>query len=101
MKQAALLSAYDKTGLEDFAASLLTLGFDLYGSEGTVKYLKDHGIDHQPIKPQEEEGVGAYAVVKNLGGCVALSPQRPKGECQLLDIFGMHGNIQVAGQPLR
>ncbi|MBX4210675.1 hypothetical protein KW783_01760 [Candidatus Parcubacteria bacterium] len=44
MKQAALLTAFDKTGLEDFAASLLVLDWDLYASQGTVKYLNNHGI---------------------------------------------------------
>jgi phosphoribosylaminoimidazolecarboxamide formyltransferase / IMP cyclohydrolase len=39
MTRNALLSVYDKTGLEDFAKQLIMLGFTLYGSKGTCEYL--------------------------------------------------------------
>lgn len=40
----ALLSAFDKTDLVDFARSLQLLGWDLLGSQGTAKYLDEHGV---------------------------------------------------------
>lgn len=45
----ALLSAYDKAGLEDFAEQLTTLGWKLLASAGTAKYLKEKGITARDI----------------------------------------------------
>ena len=41
----AYLSVYNKTGLADFAAGLEALGFDIYASGSTYKFLKQAGID--------------------------------------------------------
>lgn len=41
----ALLSLYDKTGSEDFAAKLVELGFRIISSGGTAKYLRDKGVE--------------------------------------------------------
>lgn len=40
----ALLSVYDKTGIVDFARSLIDLGWDLLSSGGTAKVLADAGL---------------------------------------------------------
>lgn len=40
----AILSPHDKTGLAEFARGLQTLGYELYASDGTVRFLADHGI---------------------------------------------------------
>jgi len=45
----ALLSVYDKTGLEDFAAGLAALGVELIASGGTAKVLEAAGIDHTEV----------------------------------------------------
>jgi phosphoribosylaminoimidazolecarboxamide formyltransferase/IMP cyclohydrolase len=37
----ALISVYDKTGLEDFARGLADLGFELVASGGTADFLED------------------------------------------------------------
>ena len=42
----ALLSVYDKTGLEAFAQGLAGLGFELVSSGGTSRALSDAGIPH-------------------------------------------------------
>ena len=40
----ALLSVSDKEGLVEFARGLLDLGFELIGTDGTAKILKDAGL---------------------------------------------------------
>jgi phosphoribosylaminoimidazolecarboxamide formyltransferase/IMP cyclohydrolase len=41
----ALLSVYDKTGLEEFARGLAGLGVELVASGGTAEYLRERGIE--------------------------------------------------------
>ncbi len=41
----AFISVYDKTGLVDFLNTVSAQLDGIYGTEGTVKYLKDNGID--------------------------------------------------------
>jgi len=45
----ALLSVYDKTGLEEFATGLTALGVELVASGGTAKVLDAAGIDHTEV----------------------------------------------------
>lgn len=45
----ALLSLYDKSGCEKFAARLIELGFTIISSGGTAKYLADKGIPVTPV----------------------------------------------------
>lgn len=40
----ALLSVYDKTGITDFAAELVKLGFTIWSSGGTAKTLSEAGV---------------------------------------------------------
>jgi len=51
----ALLSVYDKTGLEAFASGLHGLGVELVASGGTSKALSEAGIPHRTV----EEVTGA------------------------------------------
>lgn len=44
-KKIALISVYDKTGLETFANRLVSLGYEILSTGNTAKYLKDRGID--------------------------------------------------------
>jgi phosphoribosylaminoimidazolecarboxamide formyltransferase / IMP cyclohydrolase len=46
----ALLSVYDKTGLEDFARGLTELGVELVASGGTTAHLREHSIEVTPIE---------------------------------------------------
>ena len=46
----ALLSVYDKTGLEAFAKGLGGLGWGLVASGNTSKFLADAGIDHVTVE---------------------------------------------------
>src|SRR5690349_1398762 len=49
VQKTALLSAYDKTGLEEFAFKLVSLGWNLLGSAGTAKYLNEKGIKTRDV----------------------------------------------------
>src|SRR3954462_3182173 len=46
----ALLSVYDKTGLEGFAQGLRQLGFELIASGNTSKALAEAGIEHATVE---------------------------------------------------
>ncbi|MER3453297.1 MAG: bifunctional phosphoribosylaminoimidazolecarboxamide formyltransferase/IMP cyclohydrolase PurH, partial [Acidimicrobiia bacterium] len=46
----ALLSVYDKTGIEDFARGLVALGWELVSSGGTARALADAGIPHRTVE---------------------------------------------------
>lgn len=59
----ALLSVYDKTGLVEFAASLVDMGWDLVASGGTERSLRDAGL---PVTPVEQ----LTGVPEMLGGRV-------------------------------
>ena len=45
----ALLSVYDKTGIEEFARGLAALGWELISSGGTSAALSAAGIDHVEV----------------------------------------------------
>ena len=45
----ALLSVWDKTGLEAFAKGLVALKFELVSSGGTSAFLAEHGIPHLEV----------------------------------------------------
>ena len=46
----ALLSVYDKTGLEAFARGLTALGWELISSGGTSRALAEAGVDHLEVE---------------------------------------------------
>src|SRR5579872_885249 len=46
----ALLSVYDKTGLEHLARGLTGLGWSLVSSGGTSRALQEAGIDHAAVE---------------------------------------------------
>jgi phosphoribosylaminoimidazolecarboxamide formyltransferase / IMP cyclohydrolase len=50
MTRRALLSVYDKTGLEDFAKGLLDLGYELVSSGGTATALAAAGLAHVSVE---------------------------------------------------
>jgi len=41
----ALISTFDKTGLEEFASGLVELGVEVVASGGTADYLAEHGLE--------------------------------------------------------
>ncbi len=45
MKRYALLSVYNKSGIEDFAQELLALDFSLISSGGTARHLREKGFE--------------------------------------------------------
>ena len=60
----ALISVYDKTGLQEFARGLVDLGFELVASGGTADFLENEvGLEVERV----EELTGAAAM---LGGRV-------------------------------
>ena len=46
----ALISVYDKTGLEDFARALAVAGYELVASGGTAKALGEAGLPHTTVE---------------------------------------------------
>ncbi|MFI5040992.1 MAG: bifunctional phosphoribosylaminoimidazolecarboxamide formyltransferase/IMP cyclohydrolase [Acidimicrobiales bacterium] len=50
MMPTALLSVYDKTGLEHLARGLTTMGWRLVSSGGTSQALTDWGIEHDSVE---------------------------------------------------
>ncbi len=51
-----LISVSDKTGLEDFARKLVSLGYEIISTGGTYKFLREHGIP--ATKVEEITGFG-------------------------------------------
>jgi len=49
MAKNALLSVYDKTGIDEFAKALVGLGFTIYASGGTFKHLTEKGVPALPV----------------------------------------------------
>ena len=45
MIERALISAFDKTGLDEFARGLAELGVELVASGGTADHLEEHGLE--------------------------------------------------------
>ncbi|MDO5755387.1 MAG: bifunctional phosphoribosylaminoimidazolecarboxamide formyltransferase/IMP cyclohydrolase [Tissierellia bacterium] len=45
----ALISVYDKTGLEQFAKDLIELGWEILSTGGSYRYLKEHGISVEEV----------------------------------------------------
>ena len=41
----ALISVYDKTGVDEFARGLAELGWEIVASGGTAARLQEHGIE--------------------------------------------------------
>lgn len=62
----ALLSVYDKTGLVDFAARLLKLGWDFVASGGTELAVRDAGIPVTPVEQLTQVGEMLGGRVKTL-----------------------------------
>ena len=54
MIERALLSAWDKTGLAEFAGGLHELGVDLVASGGTAEHLAERGIEVTPVEELTE-----------------------------------------------
>ena len=50
MKNKAIISVYNKTGLAEFASGLLELGWDLYASGGTARVLEENSLDVTPTE---------------------------------------------------
>src|ERR671930_2325025 len=51
MIRRALISVFDKTVLDEFAAGLVELGVELVGSGGTAAYISEMGL---PVTPVDE-----------------------------------------------
>ncbi len=83
----AVLSAYDKTGVVDLARVLTTYGVEIVSTGGTLKALRDAGIDATSV--EDLTGVGSMfdGRVKTLhpimmGGILAR-PDNPKDRQQM------------------
>lgn len=59
----ALLSVYDKDGLQEFAAELKSLGWDLWGSRGTASYLNERNISTRDVAELVGDPILGHRVV--------------------------------------
>ena len=62
-RKTAFLSAYYKVGLEGFARELVALGWNLWGSSGTAKYLNAAGIAVRDVSEFVGEPILGHRVV--------------------------------------
>lgn len=62
-KRTALISVYDKRGISDFAAKLLSLDWEILASGGTAKHLKDAGISVRDVAIFVGEPILGHRVV--------------------------------------
>jgi phosphoribosylaminoimidazolecarboxamide formyltransferase/IMP cyclohydrolase len=62
-KKNALLMAYDKAGIADFARGLISLGYAVYGSKGTVEHLAKDGVQAIDIAGIVGEPILGHRVV--------------------------------------
>src|SRR2546421_5876889 len=76
----ALVSVSDKEGLVEFARGLRALGFELIGSEGTAKTLKDAGLPVMTVADYTglHEGLGGR--VKTLHPKIFAGILAPHGD---------------------
>lgn len=54
----AIISVYDKTGLDYVGKLLVAQNFEIYATEGTLNYLNMHGIKAEPVKKLMNNPVG-------------------------------------------
>src|SRR6185369_3752176 len=91
MQRTALISVYDKTGIADFAKSLVDLGWKIISSGGTAKHLTEAGIavtdvaDITGFPPILSHRV-ATLHPKIHGGLLALDTPEHLAEMQKYDI---------------
>ncbi len=62
-KRNALLMAYDKAGIADFARGLIGLGYAIYGSKGTVAALAADGVEAVDIATMVGDPILGHRVV--------------------------------------
>ena len=86
----ALISVYDKTGIDVFARGLAELGFELVSSGGTAAFLEEHGLAVTRV----EEVTSAPEM---LGGRVkTLHPRIHAGILARRDLPRGHGDARRA-----
>src|SRR5258708_845217 len=87
----ALISVYDKTGITEFAKSLIDLGWKIISSGGTAKHLTDAGV----LVTDVAEITGMPAILSHRvatlhpkihGGLLALDTPEHLAEMQKYDI---------------
>ena len=78
MKRRALLSVSDKSGIEDFAKSLVEAGWEILSTGGTARAIREAGVEVTDVASAEragrwflERGVGAAVVTLAGAGLLA------------------------------
>ena len=91
----ALISVYNKERIEEFARELVSLGWKIYASGGTTKYLKDSGIEAVDVA----ELVGGEAILGHrvvtlsreiYAGILARDTKEDREELKRLNIPEFH-----------
>jgi len=91
----ALISVYNKEGIEEFARELVSLGWKIYASGGTTKYLKETGIEvHGVAELIGSEAVLGHRVVtlsrEIYAGILARDTDEDRDELRRLNIPEFH-----------
>lgn len=74
----ALISVSDKTGVVDFARELVSLGWEILSTSGTMKMLKEAGLPVTSVSDVTGFPRSATAV-KTLHPKIHGAPSRPQG----------------------
>jgi phosphoribosylaminoimidazolecarboxamide formyltransferase/IMP cyclohydrolase len=110
MNRTALISVYNKDGIEDFAKALIELGFNIISSGGTARKLLDTGI---PVRDVAEisglKAILGHRVVTLVpqvhGGLLATEEQReeldnlgyPWIDLACVDFYSLKKEIEKMG----
>ncbi|MFA7302826.1 MAG: hypothetical protein WC030_03705 [Candidatus Paceibacterota bacterium] len=90
LKRNALLSAFNKAGLDDFARALIELGFDVYASQDTSPHLVASGVYVQDVAPTDSPGDAAE--LRRLG--------IPRFDLVYVDLYPLEEEIAREGATL-
>ena len=83
----ALVSVYDKTNLDSFAATLRSYGVRLVSTGGTAAYLKEHGFEVTTVSEltgaEEMFGGRVKTLHPNIFAAILARPDHPEDLDQL------------------
>ena len=84
----------NKPALPPIARALVDMGFQLAGTEGTAKYLREQGFDCETVPRVSEDGPSM--VDRIIDGSIQLVLNQPRGRTNRVD----EGNMRMAGLEL-
>ncbi len=78
----ALISVYDKSGILDFATGLREMGISILATDGTYEFLRENGIEVEPVSSATDYPEILGGRVKTLHPAIfgAILADRSNGE---------------------